>query len=158
PCPRMLYSKEKGAGSMIEKIYDAKSQRVPLYSWASELDAELREQALSLTRMPYVHHHVALMPDAPIGIGATIGSVFGAVDAVVPSAVGMDIGCGVIAIQIAAPLVDDLIASEVLANTLPGVHRAIPLAVDVHRRAQPERSNSPLEGFTRAGSHDDLVR
>lgn len=55
------------------------------------------EQAQKTARLPFVHSHVALMPDAHVGIGATVGSVIATHGAIVPAAVGVDIGCGMIA-------------------------------------------------------------
>jgi RNA-splicing ligase RtcB len=66
-------------------------------SWASELDDPTREQAARTARLPIVAGHIALMPDAHLGIGATIGSVIPTESAVIPSAVGVDIGCGMAA-------------------------------------------------------------
>lgn len=68
-------------------------------------------QAQQTARLPFVHSHLALMPDAHVGIGATIGSVIATQGAVVPSAVGVDIGCGMIAARtqfVAADLPDSL--------------------------------------------------
>jgi tRNA-splicing ligase RtcB len=66
-------------------------------SWASELDEATREQAERTARLPIVAGPVALMPDAHLGMGATIGSVIPTETAVIPSAVGVDIGCGMAA-------------------------------------------------------------
>ena len=66
-------------------------------SWASELDDATREQAERTARLPIVSGPVALMPDAHLGMGATIGSVIPTGSAVIPSAVGVDIGCGMAA-------------------------------------------------------------
>jgi RNA-splicing ligase RtcB len=63
-------------------------------SWASELDELTRAQAETTARLPIVAGHLALMPDAHLGKGATIGSVIPTESAVIPSAVGVDIGCG----------------------------------------------------------------
>ncbi|HEV8298413.1 MAG TPA: RtcB family protein, partial [Acidimicrobiales bacterium] len=71
-----------------------------LISWASDIDPETIRQAEKTARLPIVAGHVALMPDAHIGIGATIGSVIPTIDAVIPSAVGVDIGCGMIATEL----------------------------------------------------------
>src|SRR5256885_9048342 len=68
-----------------------------LLSWASEIDPETIRQAEKTARLPIVEGHVALMPDAHVGIGATVGSVIPTTGAVIPSAVGVDIGCGMIA-------------------------------------------------------------
>src|SRR3954451_11742080 len=64
-----------------------------LISWASEIDPETIRQAEKTARLPIVEGHVALMPDAHVGIGATVGSVIPTKNAVIPSAVGVDIGC-----------------------------------------------------------------
>lgn len=143
---------------MIELIHDPHTMRVPVYNWASDLDPDTRKQVMRLANMPYVHHHVALMPDAHLGIGATIGSVFGAVNAVVPSAVGVDIGCGVCAIRIDSPNAEELIKSEVLANTQQAVFRAIPLGFEGHKTGQAWKSTKPLEGFAYESVYDVLTR
>ena len=66
-------------------------------SWASELDELTRTQAERTARLPILAGHLALMPDAHLGKGATIGSVIPTESAVIPSAVGVDIGCGMAA-------------------------------------------------------------
>lgn len=81
------------------------SQR--LINWASILDDNTRDQALAAGRLPFVYPHIALMPDAHLGKGATVGSVIPTLGAIIPAAVGVDIGCGMIAVR--TPLtVDDL--------------------------------------------------
>ncbi|GGI07492.1 RtcB family protein [Egicoccus halophilus] len=80
-------------------------------SWASMLDAKAREQALRTATVAAIDGHVALMPDAHWGMGCTIGSVIPTREAIIPSAVGVDIGCGVIAAETtlqAEQLPDDL--------------------------------------------------
>src|SRR6266568_403609 len=82
-----------------------------LLAWASVLDDVTIEQARKAARLPIVPTHVALMPDAHLGIGATVGSVIPTEGAVIPSAVGVDIGCGMIAAELdvtAAQLPDNL--------------------------------------------------
>src|SRR5918992_868823 len=69
-------------------------------SWASELDELTRAQAETTARLPILAGHLALMPDAHLGKGATIGSVIPTESAVIPSAVGVDIGCGMAARRI----------------------------------------------------------
>ena len=66
-------------------------------SWASELDEATLEQAARTARLPILAGPIALMPDAHLGMGATVGSVIPTETAVIPSAVGVDIGCGMIA-------------------------------------------------------------
>ncbi len=70
-----------------------------LWSWASILEPSTLEQAERTARMPFVFPHVALMPDAHLGRGATVGSVIPTLGALMPAAVGVDIGCGMIAVR-----------------------------------------------------------
>jgi RNA-splicing ligase RtcB len=71
-----------------------------LISWASDVEPDTLRQAEKTARLPIVAGHVALMPDAHIGIGATVGSVIPTEGAVIPAAVGVDIGCGMIAAEL----------------------------------------------------------
>ncbi len=80
-------------------------------SWATDLDDKTLEQAERSASLPFIPGHVALMPDAHYGYGATVGSVIPTKGAVIPSAVGVDIGCGMIAARLnltAGDLPDDL--------------------------------------------------
>lgn len=70
-----------------------------LMSWASILDAKTLEQALATSTLPFIYPHLALMPDAHLGKGATVGSVIPTLHAIIPAAVGVDIGCGMIAVR-----------------------------------------------------------
>lgn len=82
-----------------------------LLSWATDLDEQTIEQAERTARLPFVEGHIALMPDAHLGYGATVGSVIPTRGAIIPSAVGVDIGCGMIAVDTtleAGDLPDDL--------------------------------------------------
>lgn len=78
-----------------------KDGRVPVKIWdgdgAVPMDPNTIEQALALSRLRFVHSHVALMPDAHWGMGSTVGSVVATKHAVIPAAVGVDIGCGMLA-------------------------------------------------------------
>ncbi len=82
-----------------------------LRSWASDIEPETLEQAKKASRLPILAGPVALMPDAHLGIGATVGSVIATDGAVIPAAVGVDLGCGMIAVETdlsSAHLPDDL--------------------------------------------------
>jgi tRNA-splicing ligase RtcB len=97
-----------------------------LLSWASDIDPGTIRQAEKTARLPIVEGHVALMPDAHIGMGATIGSVIPTSGAVIPSAVGVDIGCGMIAAEL--DLTEDQLP-DTLEPLLGLVERAIPAGV-----------------------------
>ena len=84
-----------------------------LLSWLEpdEVEPQAMEQADRLSRMPFIFEHVALMPDCHLGKGATVGSVIATDGAIIPAAVGVDIGCGMIAVETnlgAAELPDSL--------------------------------------------------
>jgi len=68
----------------------------PVYAWVKgvPIEDEALTQVLNVSRMPFIHHHVAVMPDVHAGMGATIGSVIPTKGAIIPAAVGVDIGCG----------------------------------------------------------------
>lgn len=70
-----------------------------LISWASIIEPNTQAQAELTSSMPFVQPHLALMPDAHLGKGATVGSVIPTVGAIMPAAVGVDIGCGMIAVR-----------------------------------------------------------
>jgi tRNA-splicing ligase RtcB (3'-phosphate/5'-hydroxy nucleic acid ligase) len=77
------------------------SSNVPIKAWVDGVpfEEEAKKQLLNVAALPFVHHHVAVMPDVHFGIGATVGSVVATKGAVVPAAVGVDIGCGMAAYQ-----------------------------------------------------------
>src|ERR1700754_382724 len=70
-----------------------------LVNFASILEDQTRAQAEKTASMPFVWPHLALMPDAHLGKGATVGSVIPTLGAIVPAAVGVDIGCGMLAVR-----------------------------------------------------------
>src|SRR6476646_7342094 len=84
-----------------------------LVNFASILEDQTRAQAERTASMPFVQPHLALMPDAHLGKGATVGSVIPTVGAIIPAAVGVDIGCGMAAVRtnIAASDLPDSLAA-----------------------------------------------
>ena len=97
-----------------------------LVSWASDIDGGTLRQAEKTSRLPIVAGHVALMPDAHVGIGATVGSVIPTKGAVIPSAVGVDIGCGMVAAEL--DVTEDQLP-DTLDPLLSQVEKAIPAGV-----------------------------
>jgi tRNA-splicing ligase RtcB len=98
-----------------------------LLNWASILDVETRRQAERTASLPIVHPHVALMPDAHLGKGATVGSVLPTREAIIPAAVGVDIGCGMIAVR--TPWTADEVRGRGPLAPLRGeIERAVPLS------------------------------
>lgn len=97
-----------------------------LVSWASDIEFSAIEQAARVAALPFVEGHVALMPDAHYGRGATVGSVIPTRGAVIPAAVGVDIGCGMVATQTSLTAAD---LPDTLAALMPLVEQAIPAGV-----------------------------
>ena len=102
-----------------------------LLSWASILEDSTLEQARTASGMPFIHPHLALMPDAHLGRGATVGSVIPTLGAIMPAAVGVDIGCGMIAVRTQLHR-DDLLTSvdgdRDLSELREQIERSIPLS------------------------------
>jgi tRNA-splicing ligase RtcB (3'-phosphate/5'-hydroxy nucleic acid ligase) len=102
-----------------------------LLSWASICDDATREQALRTSTMPFIYPHMALMSDCHLGKGATVGSVIPTLSAIIPAAVGVDIGCGMIAVrtQFAA---DDANSRGGLRALREAIERAVPLSAGMY--------------------------
>jgi tRNA-splicing ligase RtcB len=102
-----------------------------LISWASILDEKTREQAVTTAELPFIYPHIALMPDAHLGKGATVGSVIPSLGAIIPAAVGVDIGCGMIAVR------TQFTAGDLPRDRAPvreAIERAIPLSPGRYNR------------------------
>ena len=80
----------------IKKVYQS-DNGFPVKVWTEGLDKGVVEQLLNVSLIPFIHNHVAVMPDAHVGMGCTIGTVIPTHKAIIPAAVGVDIGCGMMA-------------------------------------------------------------
>src|ERR671919_586537 len=98
---------------------------VPVKVYTGEVEPAARQQLVNISRLPIVHHHVAAMPDVHLGIGATVGSVIPTKRAIIPAAVGVDIGCGMMATRLS------LTANELDENALKKVFGQISRDVPV---------------------------
>lgn len=105
-----------------------------LFNWASILEPNTRQQAERTASMPFVFPHLALMPDAHLGLGATVGSVIPTVKAIIPAAVGVDIGCGMIAVRTQWDAAQVRAAGD-LASLRQAIERAIPLSAGAANRS-----------------------
>ncbi len=98
-----------------------------LISWASILEENTRAQAVATSTMPFLYPHLALMPDAHLGLGATVGSVIPTLGAIIPAAVGVDIGCGMIAVR--TQWTSEQVRSRGSLTTLRvAIEKAVPLS------------------------------
>ena len=110
---------------------------VPVLLWNKgvNIQEEAIQQLRNLAKMPFVYKHVAAMPDTHWGMGATVGSVFASEGAVIPAAVGVDIGCGMIAARVNVDRVADL----------SGANRAA-IRAEIERRIPMGRTNNGRKG------------
>jgi tRNA-splicing ligase RtcB len=102
-----------------------------------QLDYETLRQAQQTAALQYIFKHVALMPDAHLGIGATVGSVVPLKGAVVPSAVGVDIGCGMLARHMPDLPLKDMSEDE-LRRAFAAIHKAVPVGFEAHQEIPME--------------------
>jgi tRNA-splicing ligase RtcB len=105
--------------------------RVPVKVWTDEIEAGALQQLKNIATLPFVHKHVAAMPDAHTGIGATVGSVIATHKAIIPAAVGVDIGCGMIAARLSLSAED--IDEKALKKVFDQISRDVPVGRDQHR-------------------------
>ena len=103
--------------------------RVPVKVWARSLEAAAERQLANVAQLPIVHGHIAAMPDVHAGIGATVGAVIPTKNAIVPAAVGVDIGCGMNAIRLSLTAKD---LPESLARVRSAIEAAVPVGFDQH--------------------------
>jgi tRNA-splicing ligase RtcB (3'-phosphate/5'-hydroxy nucleic acid ligase) len=118
-------------------------RNVPIRVWAPlhEVDSDVITQLKNVAALPWVAHHVAVMPDVHAGRGATVGSVIAMQGAVAPAAVGVDIGCGMAAVETSLTS-DDL--PDDLRRLRTDIERAIPVGRAAHREAAWERAGHEL--------------
>lgn len=105
-------------------IQQVKSQNggVPVKIWTDDVEASALDQLLQTSKLPFIYKHIAVMPDVHWGMGSTVGSVVPTKRAIIPAAVGVDIGCGMMAAKL------NLTAKD-LPDGLAGVRSAIEAVV-----------------------------
>jgi tRNA-splicing ligase RtcB len=98
-------------------------RHVKMWTRGVPVDESAKKQLENIARMPFVHSHLAVMPDVHLGKGATVGSVIATKGAIIPAAVGVDIGCGMMAVQTTLKAKD---LPESLAALRSKIERAVP--------------------------------
>ena len=106
------------------------SQRVPVKIWTDDADANSKRQLENIASLPIIHHHVAAMPDVHLGIGATIGSVIATRAAIIPAAVGVDIGCGMVACRLS--ITANQLDEKSLKKVFDQISRDVPVGREQH--------------------------
>ncbi|HNW78334.1 MAG TPA: RtcB family protein [Candidatus Competibacteraceae bacterium] len=102
---------------------------LPVKIYTDDIDPQALTQLSHVARLPIIHHHVAAMPDVHVGIGATVGAVIPTKGAIIPAAVGVDIGCGMVATRLS------LRAEQLPDNLRPlrqVIEAAVPVGFDMH--------------------------
>lgn len=122
---------------------------VPIKAWTHGVPVEesARQQLINIAKLPFIHRWVAVMPDVHLGKGATVGSVVPTVGAIVPAAVGVDIGCGMIATRTTLAAAD---LPDNLAGLRSAIERAVPHGRTVGRRDKGAWDTPPsaaIEGW-----------
>jgi tRNA-splicing ligase RtcB len=116
-------------------IQEISEGRVPVKVYTGDMEPEARLQLVNISKLPVVHHHVAAMPDVHLGIGATVGSVIPTKQAIIPAAVGVDIGCGMMAARTSLSANDLDEAS--LKKVFNQITRDVPVGFGQHEDALP---------------------
>ena len=118
-------------------------KEVPIKSWTRgvHFEDEAKAQLKNIATLPFIHKWIAVMPDVHLGKGATIGSVVPTIGAVIPAAVGVDIGCGMMAVRTS-------LMSNDLPDSLSGVRTAVEAAVP-HGRSVGRRSKRDIGSWGR---------
>jgi len=150
-------------------VQEIREGRVPVKIYTDEIEPQARQQLVNISMLPIVHHHVAAMPDVHLGIGATVGSVIPTRSAIIPAAVGVDIGCGMMATRLSLGAND--LDEKRLKRVFDQISRDVPVGFDQHdeRDARTEAAKGFKRGLhgilekhagikKRVGKHSSWVR
>jgi len=110
------------------------TENKPIKSWVKDIEEGALKQAKNLANLPFIHKHVALMPDAHQGYGMPIGGVIATKRVVIPNAVGVDIGCGMCAVKTSLTEID----TETLKKIMKGIRKVIPVGGNHQKEKQDE--------------------
>ena len=119
----------------MKKIID--TERIPIKLWLDEVDDQTLYQAKNLANLPFAFKHICLMPDAHSGYGMPIGGVMAADNVIVPNAVGVDIGCGMLAVKTDVTFTPGI--RKKFEDILDDIRRKVPVGFSHHKKAQDER-------------------
>jgi len=128
--------------------------RVPVKIWTQDVEHEAIQQLVNVSQLPIVHGHIAAMPDVHAGIGATVGSVIPTKSAIIPAAVGVDIGCGMNAVRLS------IRASELpdnLHRIRSAIEAAVPVGFTQHEASKVRGSQHARTARTLDQRLDDVV-
>ncbi len=111
----------------------------PIKAWTRGVPIEdaARQQIENVARLPFIHRHIAVMPDVHWGMGATVGSVIPTVGAIIPAAVGVDIGCGMAAVRLAGARAEHL--PDNLTQLRSEIEHTVPVGFRAHQPGEWNR-------------------
>lgn len=126
-----------------------------ILSWCppETIEPEARVQLENISTMPFIHRHLAVMPDCHLGKGATVGSVIGTLGAIIPAAVGVDIGCGMVAVKTkfkATDLPDDL------SKLRHSIERSIPVSAGRYNSSISETAKPRVQYLAERGAKNGI--
>ncbi len=135
-------------------MQEFKFGRLPIKHWLAfeDIDDECLNQAIHLSNLPFAFHHIALMPDCHSGYGMPIGGVLATEGAIVPNAVGVDIGCGMIAVRTGL----QAISSEAVTKIIEIARNTIPVGYEHHKTRQVVQDED-AELFVTARNHQSPI-
>lgn len=105
------------------------TEKAPIKLWLNDIEPGALEQAKNLANLPFIHKHVALMPDSHQGYGMPIGGVLATLGVIIPNAVGI-IGCGMCAVKTS---INDIDSTE-LKEVMKLIRKRIPLGFNHHKK------------------------
>lgn len=120
--------------------------QVPIKVWTEDIEEAAMGQLMNIAGMPFIHHHVAAMPDVHYGKGATVGSVLALKRAVIPAAVGVDIGCGMMAVKTSLNSFD---LPDSLARVRSAIERSVPVGFNKHPDMPRGKRGEPIADLAR---------
>ena len=121
----------------MELNKNAKNGVRPVKIYTRNVENTALTQLKNLAQLPFVHSHIAAMPDVHTGIGATVGSVIPTHKAIIPAAVGVDIGCGMMAVQLS---LNSAQLPDSLATMRSAIERAVPVGLSAHKTVSIRQS------------------
>lgn len=111
--------------------------KVPVKIYTEDIESSALDQLTSISQLPFVHSHVAAMPDVHTGIGATVGAVIPTKGAIIPAAVGVDIGCGMNAIRLSLQAKD---LPDNLKRVRSAIEKMVPVGFAKHKTITAQNS------------------
>ncbi len=132
--------------------------RVPVKIYTKDITSDAMTQLTNIAQLPFIHHHIAAMPDVHLGKGATVGSVIPTKGAIIPAAVGVDIGCGMNAVRLSLKAKD---LPDSLRQVRSAIEARVPVGFNMHDRYRVKAStlnsmDRPLQSILE--KHPGLTR